>query len=52
MQNFQVIVLSVWEATDKISHLHDCTLKKKLRSVLNNKRYCLKQAFKNELCLK
>ena len=25
MQNFQVVLLSVWEATDKTSHLHDCT---------------------------
>ena len=25
MQSFQVIVLSLWESTDKISHLHDST---------------------------
>ena len=24
MQNYQVIVLSVWEPTDKISHFLDC----------------------------
>ena len=31
MQNFQVIVLSVWEPTDKISHLHDCTFNKEIK---------------------
>ena len=30
MQNFQVIVLSIWEPTDKISHFHDCTFNEKL----------------------
>ena len=30
MQNFQVIVLSVWEPTDKTSHLHDCTFNEEI----------------------
>ena len=48
MQNFQVIVLSVWEPTDKISYLHDVTLMKKLKSILSNNRPCLKQAFQGQ----
>ena len=31
MQNFQVIVSSVWEPTDKISHLHDCTFHEEIK---------------------
>ena len=31
MQNFQLIVLSVWEPTDKISHLHDCTFHEEIK---------------------
>ena len=31
MQIFQVIVLSVWEPTDKVSHLHDCAFNKKIK---------------------
>ena len=52
MQNFQVIVLSVWEPTDKISHLHDLPLMKKLKSILSNNRHCLKQAFQGRTLLK
>ena len=31
MQNFEVIVLSVWEPTAKISHLHDCTFNEEIK---------------------
>ena len=31
MQNFQLIVLSLWEATDKISHLHDITFNEEIK---------------------
>ena len=32
MQNFQVIVSSVWEPTDEISHLHDCTFNEEIKN--------------------
>ena len=36
MQNFQVIVLSVWKPTDKISHLHDCTFNGEIKKHFEN----------------
>ena len=55
MQNLQVIFLSVCEPTDKMT----VPLIKKFRSILSNKRHCLKQAFQErtlpkvkQLCLR
>ena len=45
MQNFQLIVLSVWEPTDKITHLHACTplglcaLHVEIKGELNKQKY-------------
>ena len=34
MKNFQLIVLSIWELTDKIYHFYDCTINEE--SILSN----------------
>ena len=55
MQNFQVIIVYIWEPTDKIFHLHGCTINKKLttrlgsakklESIFSDNRHFLKQTF-------
>ena len=55
MQNFQVIIVYIWEPTDKIFHLRGCTINKKLttrlgsakklESIFSDNRHSLKQTF-------